>query len=71
MKKWPHGFQIYWSAMALLLFSMVAFAQPKVVAYVPNWIDLESFSETIDFAKLTHINIAFENPETLGRRPLV
>src|SRR5271170_239530 len=34
----------------------------KVVAYVPNWVNLESFSETIDYSKITHINIAFENP---------
>ncbi len=33
-----------------------------VVAYVPNWIELPAFAETIDYAKLTHINIAFENP---------
>ena len=37
-------------------------AQPKVVAYVPNWILLDSFSERIEYAKITHINIAFENP---------
>ena len=37
-------------------------AKEKVVAYVPNWVDLKSFSETIDYAKITHINIAFENP---------
>ena len=37
-------------------------AKEKVVAYVPNWVDLNSFSETIDYAKITHINIAFENP---------
>ena len=37
-------------------------ADDKVVAYVPNWIDLTTFSGTIDFAKITHINIAFENP---------
>lgn len=43
-------------------FSAIALAQPKIVAYVPNWIDLKSFAETIDYAKLTHINIAFENP---------
>jgi GH18 family chitinase len=34
----------------------------KVVAYVPNWIDTSTFVETIDYEKLTHINIAFENP---------
>ena len=37
-------------------------AQGKVVAYVPNWIDLKSFADTIDYSKITHINIAFENP---------
>jgi hypothetical protein len=37
-------------------------AHEKIVAYVPNWVDLESFSKTIDYAKVTHINIAFENP---------
>ena len=39
-----------------------AHADPKVVAYVPNWIDLEEFSKTIDYSKVTHLNIAFENP---------
>ena len=33
----------------------------KVVAYVPNWINLNTFSNSIDYSKLTHINIAFEN----------
>ena len=39
-------------------------AEPRkaVVAYVPNWIDLAKFSAEIDYGKLTHINIAFENP---------
>jgi GH18 family chitinase len=33
-----------------------------VIAYVPNWADLPAFSKTIDYPKLTHINIAFVNP---------
>jgi len=37
-------------------------ARPRVVAYVPNWIDLEEFAKGIDYAKVTHLNIAFENP---------
>jgi GH18 family chitinase len=49
-------------AACLITMPLPAPAAPKVVAYVPNWIDLNSFSETIDYAKLTHINIAFENP---------
>jgi chitinase len=47
----------------LLLLSLTAYAQNRVVAYVPNWVDLKTFSDTIDYAKLTHINIAFENPK--------
>jgi len=35
----------------------------KVVAYVPNWVDLATFTDTIEYSKLTHINIAFENPD--------
>ena len=41
----------------------IAGAEPfRIVAYVPNWIDLDSFAKTIDYDHLTHINIAFENP---------
>jgi chitinase len=47
---------------ALTLSLGSAHAAPKVVAYVPNWINLEEFSKTIDYAKVTHLNIAFENP---------
>jgi chitinase len=35
---------------------------PKVVAYVPNWIDLDAFADTIEYSKITHVNLAFENP---------
>lgn len=54
------------AASALLLSSPPLQAQQqvrkKIVAYVPNWIDLADFAEKIDYAKLTHINLAFENP---------
>lgn len=46
----------------LALCPAVGFAQTKVVAYVPNWVDLEAFSREIDYDRLTHINLAFENP---------
>ncbi len=49
-------------ALVMLALPVSTNAQNRVVAYVPNWIDLASFSETIDYAKITHINIAFENP---------
>ena len=48
--------------LMLLVGAADAFAAPRVVAYVPNWIDLKAFAPTIEYAKLTHINIAFENP---------
>jgi GH18 family chitinase len=37
--------------------------RPLVVAYVPNWIeDFAAYTATIDYSKVTHLNIAFENP---------
>jgi GH18 family chitinase len=49
-------------ASALFLTIRPARANEKVVAYIPNWRNTDSFSETIDFSTITHINIAFENP---------
>lgn len=46
----------------LLVNATTVLADEKLVAYVPNWIDLPAFAETIDYSKLTHINLAFENP---------
>src|SRR5882757_3676291 len=62
MKKSSGRRQVLGAGLGLLLFCIAAFAKPMVVAYVPNWVDLQSFAETIDYAKITHINIAFENP---------
>ncbi len=50
------------SLVGLLAICTVTSAQTRVVAYVPNWIDLNSFSQKIDYEKVTHISIAFENP---------
>ena len=44
------------------LLTAPTFADEQVVAYVPNWGDLAHFSKTIDYDKLTRINLAFENP---------
>ena len=52
--------------VACITLATSAHAGPKVIAYIPNWIDLEAFSSTIPYAKLTHINIAFENPDEQG-----
>ncbi len=50
------------TASTLVFLSMPALAKEQIVAYVPNWVDLKSFAETIDYTKVTHINVAFENP---------
>ncbi|MDB6134753.1 MAG: glycoside hydrolase family protein [Verrucomicrobiales bacterium] len=52
----------FFVVLAALLLIGHLMAGLLVVAYVPNWVDLKSFSETIDYGKLTHINVAFENP---------
>ncbi len=50
----------------LLWVGLVGFTQAeerRVVGYVPTWIDLPAFTETLPFEKLTHLNLAFANPE--------
>ena len=50
-------------AAIVISISEPVLAKEKIVAYVPNWVDdMKAFSETIDYTKITHINIAFENP---------
>ena len=55
-------FRRFSGAIALLLWPGTLSAQTKVVAYAPNWVDVQAFAETIDYARLTHLNIAFEDP---------
>ncbi|MFB9075952.1 glycosyl hydrolase family 18 protein [Flavobacterium procerum] len=52
--------------LVICIFNYAEAQQKKVIAYVPNWIDLNAFSGTIQYSKLTHINIAFENPDASG-----
>lgn len=49
----------------LFSFAVSIRAEKRIVAYVPNWVDLNTFASAIDYAKLTHINVAFENPRNL------
>src|SRR4051794_29026564 len=60
------------ASLAALCLTFVALAtraaeqpstRPVVVAYVPNWVDLPKFAKSIDYAKVTHLNVAFENPK--------
>ncbi|MEO8352633.1 MAG: glycosyl hydrolase family 18 protein [Chthoniobacteraceae bacterium] len=50
------------ATLGSLLLSANLRAEFRIVAYVPNWIDLEAFAKTIPYDQLTHINVAFENP---------
>ncbi|PQO45113.1 glycosyl hydrolase family 18 protein [Blastopirellula marina] len=52
------------SLVVVSLLAQTSIAQTLVVAYVPNWIDLKSYAREIDYDRLTHINIAFENPKS-------
>lgn len=61
-KKMP----LKWMVILVLGIFNLSMAQKKVIAYVPNWVDLNAFSSTIQYSKLTHINIAFENPDANG-----
>jgi len=58
--------RLQWIIIFVLGVFNISIAQKKVIAYVPNWIDLNSFSSSIQYSKLTHINIAFENPDANG-----
>ena len=58
--------QLRWVLIFVVGIFNLSMAQKKVIAYIPNWIDLNSFSTTIQYSKLTHINIAFENPDANG-----
>jgi chitinase len=52
------------AALALAAFCQSAFAKPAFVVYVAGYreIPFSTYARTMDFAKMTHINIAFGNP---------
>jgi GH18 family chitinase len=53
-------------SIVILLSTTLVQAQTKVVGYVPNWINMTTFANTFDFSKVTHINVAFQNPVASG-----
>jgi GH18 family chitinase len=66
MKNFYQTINLKWTIILVLGAFNFSIAQTKVIAYVPNWIDLNTFSNSIQYGKLTHINIAFENPDANG-----
>lgn len=58
--------------LAFLLILQTGFdakAQFKIVGYVPNWINLTSFSSSFDYSRVTHLNLAFKDPNSSGDLP--
>ncbi|MCX6182580.1 MAG: glycosyl hydrolase family 18 protein [Bacteroidetes bacterium] len=50
----------------LFFFSIAVKAEFKVVGYLYNWGNFVSNANSVDYAKVTHINIAFLNPDNSG-----
>jgi chitinase len=50
---------------------VVVYPQFKIVGYVPNWINLNTFANGFDYTKVTHLNIAFKNPDANGVLPIM
>jgi chitinase len=42
-------------------------SRARVIGYMPTWKDLRSTVDRTDLTKLTHVNIAFLNPDASGR----
>ena len=40
--------------------------QFRIIGYVPNWIDVNTFALNFDYTKVTHLNFAFQNPDANG-----
>jgi hypothetical protein len=55
-----------------ILTGLITRAQFKVVGYLPNFSisAINEYADKTDFGKLTHLNIAFFNPDTNGDFPL-
>ena len=51
---------------ALLLAAAPVTAKPVVIGYLPTFKDYHSTLATVDMSELTHINIAFANPDPNG-----
>ena len=56
--------------LLLMGFGVITKGQFKVVAYLPNFSkDLNKHIDAFDFSKITHLNIAFFNPDANGEFP--
>jgi hypothetical protein len=58
----PRSGLIALGIMMMIFLSLVANAQKKIVGYIPTGYSTAS----VDFTRITHLNIAFENPDAAG-----
>lgn len=54
------------SALALGLISQVSLAQNRLIGYIPSYSNMTAVADRTDLSKLTHINLAFLNPNSSG-----
>ena len=59
--------------LLILILILLAFTSMKaqtgvfrIVGYVPNWINVVTFTQNFDFKQVTHLNYAFQNPDAAG-----
>jgi GH18 family chitinase len=52
------------SAFALGLYSEASLAQTKLIGYIPSYTNMTAVVDRTDLTKLTHINLAFLNPNS-------
>jgi GH18 family chitinase len=38
----------------------------RIIGYVPNWIDVNTFAQNFDYKQVTHLNFSFQNPDVSG-----
>ena len=54
------------TVLGLGLLSQTSLAQTKVVGYIPSYTNMVAVADRTDLTKLTHINLAFLNPNSSG-----
>jgi chitinase len=69
--KYNHMENMYNRIMLILfiLVSIDASSQStafRIIGYVPNWIDVNTFANSFNYKEVTHLNFAFQNPDANG-----
>lgn len=63
------SFSLFFLFLLLVFNPEYLYAQPtpvRIIGYVPNWKGVDSFVQSFDFSRVTHLNYAFQNPDASG-----